>query len=50
VSHSMADVTGCPRGAGFLCDKSVVLRGMVKGAPAFMFSPVKLTSSEYTTS
>lgn len=46
----MAHVTGCPRSAGFLCDKAVALREMVKRASVFMFSPVKLTSSEYTTS
>jgi len=39
----MADVTGCPRSAGFLSDKSVVLREMVKGTSVFMFSPVILT-------
>jgi hypothetical protein len=46
----MDDVTGCPSSAGFLCDKAVALREMVKGASVFMFSPVKLTSSEYTRS
>jgi len=46
----MADVTGCPRSAGFLCDKAVALKEMVKGVSVFMFSPVKLTSSENTRS
>ena len=46
----MAAVTGCPSSAELLCDKAVVLSEMVKGASVFMFSPVKLTSSEYTRS
>jgi hypothetical protein len=36
----MADVTGCLRSGGFLCDKAVALREMVKWASVFMFSPV----------
>ena len=48
MSYNMSAVTECPSSAGILCDKAVMLREMVKGGSVFMFSPVKLSSSEYT--